>query len=358
MLTRDEKQKEFGRIWMNMGMYGILHLCPRFGKIRVAINIFEELKPSRVLIAYPDAKIKKSWEDEFELLGITPPDLVYTTHMSIKKYIHQKFDLVIIDEIHLLSPNQVEKCVDLFQLNTKVLGLTGTLSKQTQKYLDQSLSLEVVANYPIKQAIADGILPDYEITVIQAPLDTKTPRLFGKKMKTEKKAFDNLTWAIDKLEEERKNTMFLRLARMRVIQTSEEKLELTRKLIKEHSDERILVFCGTIKASESLGIPFYHSKVKDKEIFEAFASGEGNHLAVIRIGNTGVTYKPLNRVIINYFDSNPENMVQKISRCMSLEYDNPEKKALIYILSTDEEVEKNWLKKALEFFDNGHIIWK
>jgi hypothetical protein len=90
-------------------------------------------------------------------------------------------------------------------------------------------------------------------------------------------------------------------------------------------------------------------------MFADFAEGKGNHMAVVKIGNTGVTYKPLNRVIINYFDSNAENLAQKINRCMAFEYNTPDKKAHIYIISTNEPVELKWLKKALEFFDESKI---
>jgi len=80
-------------------------------------------------------------------------------------------------------------------------------------------------------------------------------------------------------------------------------------------------------------------------------------MAVVKIGNTGITYKPLNKVIINYFDSNAENLAQKINRCMAMEYSTPDKKADIYIVSSDEEVEHKWLKKALEFFDEKKIMF-
>ena len=93
----------------------------------------------------------------------------------------------------------------------------------------------------------------------------------------------------------------------------------------------------------------------EKQKFEDFASGKGKHMAVVKIGNTGVTYKPLNRVIINYFDSNAENLAQKINRCMAMEYNNPDKRAQIYIVCSDEDVEARWLKKALEFFDKSKI---
>jgi hypothetical protein len=126
----------------------------------------------------------------------------------------------------------------------------------------------------------------------------------------------------------------MRLARMRLIQSSLAKVKATKLLLEKHADERVLVFCGTTKVADGLGIPSYHNKSKEKQIFEDFAEGEGNHLAVVKIGNTGVTYKPLNKVIINYFDSNAENLAQKINRCMAMEYNTPDKKAHIYIVST------------------------
>ena len=149
--------------------------------------------------------------------------------------------------------------------------------------------------------------------------------------------------------------MFLRLARMRIIQNSIAKRDATKRLLKEWKDERVLVFCGVKKIADSLGCPTFHSDNKDKQVFTDFAEGKGKHLAVIKIGNTGVTYKPLNKVIINYFDSNAENLAQKIQRCMAMEYNNPDKKAQIYIVSSREQVELKWLEKALEFFDKDKI---
>lgn len=62
-------------------------------------------------------------------------------------------------------------------------------------------------------------------------------------------------------------------------------------------------------------------------------------------------------MIVNYFDSNAESLAQKIQRCMSMEYDNPDKKADIWIICTREDVEKRWLIRALEFFDKSKIKW-
>lgn len=351
---RDIRQEEFANIWLTKKR-GILNLCPRMGKCRTSINILKALKPDSILICYPDKKIEQSWKEDFETLGFDDSIVTYTTHLSIKKYVDQKFDIVIIDEIHLLSEAQIEACKELFELNDQILGLTGTLSSWTEKTLEEELDLHVIATYPIEKAIEEGVIVDYEIHVIKVPLDDVTLQDFKGKKKTEKKQFNSISWVIEKLQNEGRDTMFLRLARMRIIQSSLAKVKATKALLNKHKDERVLVFCGVTKIADSLGIPSYHSKSGEKEVFQKFAEGEGNHLAVVKIGNTGITYKPLNKVIINYFDSNAENLAQKINRCMAMEYNTPDKKAHIYIISSNEPVELKWLNKALEFFDKDKI---
>lgn len=356
MTLRDQRQLEFAEVWLKT-KWGILNLCPRFGKIRTTINILKKLKPKTVLIAYPDNKIKESWQKDFETCNYTNSFITYTTHLSLHKHQDEAFDLVVIDEIHLLSEAQIEAVKELKKVNRCILGLTGTLSEWTERTLGDELSLGVVAEYPISQAIEENVITDYHIHIVKVPLDDVTINDYKGKKRTEKKQFDSYGWVIDSLERQGKATMFLRLARMRIIQSSLAKLKMTKQILSNYRDERILVFCGTTKIADSLGIPSHHSKSKDDEPFIGFTEGQGNHMAVVKIGNTGVTYKPLNRVIINYFDSNGENLAQKINRCMAFEYDNPEKKAQIYIISSNEEVELKWLKKALEFFDKDKISY-
>jgi superfamily II DNA or RNA helicase len=356
MTLRDKRQQEFAEMWLK-DKWGILNLCPRFGKIRTTINILKKIKPKSILIAYPDNKIKESWESDFKEMKYKNENITYTTHLSLHKHQNDVFDIVVIDEIHLLSEAQIEAARALLEYNPQVLGLTGTMTTYTQKTLLDELDLPVIAEYPIEQAVREGVIVDYEISVIRVPLDDKRINDYKGKKRTEKKHFDSYGWVIDSLERQGKATMFLRLARMRIIQNSLAKMEATRKLLAKHKDERVLVFCGTTKIADSLGIPSHHSKSGVDELFTEFANGNDaiNHMAVVKIGNTGVTYKPLNRVIINYFDSNAENLAQKINRCMAMEYNTPDKKAHIYIITSNEEVELKWLKKALEFFDKEKI---
>lgn len=369
MGLRDERQEEFAEKFFsvkrtiegfNTDCRGILDLCPRFGKCRVAIKIFRKLgKNPKVLIAYPNVAIKESWIEEFEKTGYDPSNITYTTHLSLEKHVGKKYDIVVLDEIHLLSDRQMDTLHDVVDLdNDKVLGLTGTLSSWTERTLGKRIGMNVIARYSMAEAIEEGVITDYKITIKQVPLDNKTKIQYKTAIRTEKEQFAAYSSVITKMESQNRDTFYLKLARMRIIQNSLSKLRATKDLLKKFSKERVLVFCGLIKISEKLGCPVFHSKSTDQNVFDNFSRGIGNHLAVIKIGNTGVTYRPLNKIIINYFDSNSENLAQKILRCMAMEYDTPDKKADIWIVCSDEAVEQKWLKKALEFFDPKKITYE
>ena len=106
---RDKLQLEFADKWL-MIQQGILLLTPRFGKIYTTINILERLEQDiEILIAYPDREIEKSWRADFQTRYFDDSNVTYTTHLSIKKHKDKKFGIVIIDEIHLLSPAQREQ---------------------------------------------------------------------------------------------------------------------------------------------------------------------------------------------------------------------------------------------------------
>ena len=356
MNIRELRQSQFVDDWIFGGRNGILLLAPRFGKTRVAVNILKEYsRDIKVLIAYPETKIKKSWMNEFEIMEYNPKNITFTTHVSLYKHINEKFDIVILDEIHTLSERQMEACKSLQTSCKSFLGLTGTLSEQTAKTLRYKLRMHVIASYSMEQSINEGVLPDYEINVVKVALDNKKLKLYKGKMRTEKQRFDNIMWVINKEEDREFPNFYLRLKLIEVLQNSIAKRDKTIELIRQFNDERLLVFCGRTNIADSLGIPSYHSKSKEKELFEEFLSGKEKHLAVVRIGNAGVTFTPLSKVIINYFDSDEEKMTQKVNRAMSMEYDTPDKKAIIYIITSNEEKELAWLKKALRMFSSDKI---
>lgn len=351
---RDIRQWEFANKWLESNRYSILLLSPRMGKCKVGINIMEKMNYPKTLICYPDIKIKKSWEDDFEKFGFNSTNITFSTYLSLHKQLNEAYNLIILDEIHATSENQINVLKELFLTHKTVLALTGTLADDTRYTLKQELGLDVLATYPIEQAIKEGVVSNFQINVVQVPLDNKIKQYKGK---TEKQKFDAYTYLIDKFDSEGKDSKFMRLNRMRIIQNSLAKKNATKLILERNSEERILVFAGLKKIADDLGIESFHSETKDVTLLHKFASGEGNKLAVIKMGNAGITFTPLSQVVINYFSSNGEQLIQQLMRCMSYEYNNPEKMAIITIICSTELTERKWLVKALSGINNERINW-
>jgi superfamily II DNA or RNA helicase len=364
MNYRDQLQDKWAET-AYQSKHGILHLCPRAGKTRTCIRMFckvhrlyresyiDKNKHSvNILICYPDKNIQESWESDFKAIGYKNSNIKYITHTSLKKEIGNKYDIIICDEIHLLSENQkvnFKKIMDS-NISSWIIGLSGTLSKNTEIELGRDLKLKVITKYSLYEAIKDGLISDYKINVIKVPLDNKKI-VDLKKKKTEKGKYDAICWVI----KNKGQNLFLSLSRMRLLHNSISRTEATKKLLKNLVDRRLLVFCSSNDIANKLGCKIHTSKFKNQEEFEKFIQNTSgyNHMAVCKIGNTGVSFKSLDHIVVQAFDSNSENLTQRI--CRSLILDEKGKISNIYIICSDEEVELKWLEKSLEFFDKSKI---
>ena len=355
MNLRDQLQESWAEAYQNHSGPGILHLCPRAGKIRTSIRIFCKIqrnikKQPSILICYPDKNIQKSWEDEFVAVGYKNPKITYVTHISMHKEVSNAYDIVVCDEIHLLSAKQKLAMKKIMKTSNDIIGLSGTLSKTTEAELKHELKLPVIINYTLDQAINDGLISDYKINVIKTDLDNSVI-VDLKKKRTEKEKYRALTWVI----ENKGQNLFLSLSRMRIVHNSLAKTDATKKLLEKLKDKRVLVFCANNKVAKALGCKVHTTKFKDQEEFDKFIGDKSkhNHLAVCKIGNTGLSFKSLEYIVVNAFDSNSENLTQRI--CRSLILDAKGKISNIYIISSTEKAELRWLDKSLEFFDPNKI---
>lgn len=357
---RDLIQESLSEQIINNGMWGIAYVAPRVGKIKITLNC---LKPKdKVIIVYPETNIKNSWVNDIKKWKFKSKNIKYSTSKSFKK-IKDPCDILVIDEIHTLSENQITDIVKYINTHNikKVLGLSGTISEDTRINLESRLKLKIIVNYPIEQAIEDGVITDYRITVLTTPLSTdrniKVKWKGGEFFTSEKQSFDRLTYKIGDLSTPAKSLKMLRLTRMAIIKKSQAKIKLTKNVLAKLNSERVLVFTGLTDVADSLGIASYHSKNENDTTRLNFINGKIDKLAIVNKLNTGTTFNKLNTAIINFFDSNAENMAQKISRITCMEYDNPDKVANIIIICSDEQVEKTWLMKSLSFFDQNKIKW-
>ena len=357
MDIKSKYQEQWSDIFISKGNQGLLSIAPRSGKTRCALQIATKTNCKHILVVYPDNKIKNSWLKDVKDTDYQA-NITYTTYLSLFKHINT-YDYIFFDEIHQTSEAQREEIVKLLKINSRWAGLSGSLSSKTIKELNQYFKAKVIIDYSIEQAIKDGLISNYEIHVISCKLDDKITFKNKKgKLVTEKKMSDNYSYVIDWLRSQGKSTMFAALGRMRLIQKSVGKIEKTKELLNQFKNERVLIFNGLTVTANSFGSLVHHSKNENEEEFIKFAANKSkfNHLAVVKIGNSGVNFIELDRIILNYFDSNEENTTQKICRALLLD-ENPDKIAKIYIICTNEEYERIWLQKSLKMFTQSKIYY-
>lgn len=343
MNIRDQRQKEFAEVALNKKK-GLLHLCSRFGKIKTCFNFLNET--DKVLVIYPKAPIKQSWLDDSKKWKFDISNFKFTTTSSLHKIQHERFDWVIWDEPQEVLSDKVLTSIKVLNANNNIIGLSGSLSADTQFTIKHKVGLSVIANYPTSLAIKEGVITDYDIFIKYTTLEPEVM-----------KKYNWLTREINSAVARRDNKKikFLALTRMRLLYNSSNKLDLAKRAINRFKNDRFILFSHLTKFVDELGIPVYHSKNKDEEVLEDFKEGKINHLATLDMISAGVSFKKLNMAIIATFTSNSEELYQRINRITATEMDNPNKKATVYILCLKDTQEETWLNKALQMFDPNKI---
>lgn len=349
---REIRQREAVQAYLDSDERSILYCAPRFGKIKCTIDILKEKGIRNPIIFAPRTDIEAGWKKDFEKFNIDG-GYEFRTFNSMKKLTYFSHRLVIIDEIHEMSVNQQKQLAKIVG-DRPILGLTGTMTQKTRKELYDNLTLDVCYKYSISQGVDEGILADYQIFIHKVPLDNKRYNYGTKKKNYTEQGYFNLNEYLRK-EAKGANKYFMELKLINILQNSIAKMEMTRKLISQYEDDRLLVFCGVTKIADELGIPVYHSKNKEKELFDKFCNGQSQYLATIKMMQAGITITPINKGIINYMSGSSEDSAQKICRFLGLEYNNPDKKAEIHIISSTEEFEQIRLNTGLQFFDPEKI---
>lgn len=354
-----EKQNELQEKFIKKGIEfyktstaGYYNLAMRFGKCRVSIELLKKICENNcsVLIAYPDNKLKTTWEHECEIWRYDNPNISYVNFSSLKKHIDKAYSFFIIDEFHSASDNERELCFTIMANSQKTLALSGTVSDDTR----MNWGLREIGSYSTLQGIEDNILADYTITVHLVNLDDIEKKADKKgKLKTERQKYSDYTWVIESLKRQGASFMHLALARNRLSLSSRGKMNHLKKLLKKLEDKRVVVFTGLSKVADEIGIPSYHSKSKSDDGFQDFQSGKCNHLALAAMGKMGVTYKNLDSVILLNFTYNAEETSQILNRAIKLDYNS--KVADLHIICLNEPPELKKVKESLSMLDNTKI---
>ena len=359
MTIREQIQKKASQLIVSNNFNDIYELAPRTGKSKIVLEALNSLN-KKVLIIVPYNSIIDSWNNEIVKWkhDLTKTPITLINQRSLNKVNKGEFDIICSDEIHTLSNNQME---ELKRIGIKPFGITGSLSKDTEKELKLQLGLKVNFRYSLEEAINDKIISDYSINVITCNLNQTDKTITGgnKKKSFLTTEFDHynyltsqfnrfkvLAWQDSKFENVKMN--FARL-RASLLYTCPTKLEIAKKLISKY--KRCLVFTTLTDVADKLCENSYHSKSNGDEL-DNFLTGKIDKLATVSMLNMGITFSDLKQAVCHQLQSSEELSVQKLLRTMNFDLG---KDANIDIIVVNNTVDEQWLNKALLPFDKKKI---
>ena len=316
-------------------------LSPRSGKSKILIDAIREKSDRSIAISAPYNSILESWEIEFAKWDLNFRPLLLNQR-SLEE-LPDNIDLLCLDEIQTLSPAQIE--VIKRKKPKYLMGLTGTLGDKNKYRLQQELGLKVVFNYSIEDAIADGIISDYEIFIKYVDITPQEIKKYNELSKNfeyyKQLAFNNPK--LTKMKD------MAALKRAQYIYRLESKLNAAKELI--DSLERVLVFTTLTDVANKLCDYSFHSKSNQSHL-DLFKRQRIDKLSVVQQVSMGQTIPDLKHAVIHQIQSNEELQIQKILRTCNLEGD---KKAQIYIIVAKDTQDVTWCENALQSTNKGKI---
>lgn len=361
MLSREIVQNNAVNAIIKSNYSGIVYVSPRVGKSKIVCDILKmpAFKKSKILITAPYNTILESWNNEFEKWKVNTKNITLINQRSLSKVKLTDYKHIICDEIHTLSANQI---VELQKTDAPILGLTGSLSKESKKLLKDELYVEPIYTYSVEDAINDGIVADYRIYLIGVPLDNKDKYIEAgtakqKFMTTEYANYQYLTSQFEKFKKMSWNNKKFDAVKMQfaskrasMLYTAKSKIAVAKKIITEHN--RCLIFTARTETADDFATS-YHSKSKE-DYLEQFKDGTINKLAVCEMTNMGITIPNLKVGIFHQMKSSEESAIQKVMRMCNVEQDEVAEIYITYFINT---VDEEWVKKAVSALNPEKIIY-
>ena len=156
-MTKDDIQKQALDSWIDNGCSGVVVMTMGSGKGKLFIDAIKNIKPAKVLIVSPRTNLKENtlptellkWGKYLRqllpntyLYGWDTDTVEYQCYVTIQiiqtcykwyREVVNKYDLIIIDEAHLVISQEYSSIVvKALQLKKKILGLTGTPNKSEE----------------------------------------------------------------------------------------------------------------------------------------------------------------------------------------------------------------------------------
>lgn len=330
----------------------ILQLVTGFGKSYLALQKVSQwyTKDSNILIVIPYNVLIKNWREEIHKwkYDYMTPNIVFTTYKSLPKHCNPNvtWDVCVFDEVHHTS----ERCRDAMKhLKAKhLIGLSATIKRELLDYFKCTFHTEVF-KVDAKAAIESNVLPDPKVILISMKLDnSKVNCIIEKNIKkntnpatiktisyaekwkyrsykgplrilcTQQQYYNDISGLIEWYKQKgmynaiMKN-MWLHKAGERLKWLAKQKEDITKKLLKDLKNYRVLTFCQSIEQSETLGCPCVNSKIGTENL-NRFNDKKIKHIAAISMLDEGQNLTDCKIGLFQMINSSQRVITQRVGR--------------------------------------------
>jgi len=375
---RDIEQRKALNSWAKQGFVGSVIAGTGFGKSRVGVLAVEHALKNggNALILVPTVQLQDQFIGEFDKWGVSTDNVEVLCYQSAYKLKGEEYDIVVCDEVHLgLSPEY--RKFFKYNMYNKLLCMTATPPEE-EEYRELLEKIAPAAyKITLDKCVQLGIVSPYNISCVPVTL-TPDEKVAYKKANNsfvqwkyqlgQFNAFESAQMIMANKNatagDKQKAIMFYRAIRMRkqIVDFAENKVNKFKKIYKNNTSKRILVFSGANDFTDKLcnsikpNAMSYHSKKtkKQKELaLESFKDGSINVLCSTKALNQGFDVPDANMGIICGITSKSLSMIQRVGRLIRFKEGKVGEIIILYVADSQEE---KWLKNAVKNLKN--ITWK
>jgi len=283
-------------------------------------------------------------------------------YASGSKIVNKNFELAILDEGHNITELASEFFLDNNVRRTVLLTATPPNDPIKADIL-RRLSIKLVYELTLDQAVRLGFVAPYKITVITVPLDNVTKNIPGGNkanpfMTTEAACYAYWNKRVqscfgDQTPQGKAKMKFAILGRMQFIYKIPSKTQVIKFLLDKviPKQDRTIIFCGNIEQAEQVCPHTYHSKTSDTD-YNLFKSELVNRLSCVKAVNEGHNFPGVDSGIIGQLNSKEKDLVQRIGRLIRF---RPGHEAHLYIVISESTQDEKWLENATENLNQSKI---
>jgi superfamily II DNA or RNA helicase len=380
-LTRDERQEESLKAWLQNKGKGCIEGCTGYGKTRIGLNAIETVRKRypelSVIVVVPTDVLRNQWLEQLDERGLgwnCKVEIINTASKTI-----DQCDLLILDEVHKFAADQFSHVFKTVKYK-HVLGLTATIERLDGKHELIKKYCPVVDTVTIEVAKANGWVSEFtEYQVIVSAEDIDIYRDYNKEF-VQHFEFFNFDFGLamsmvgpkgltnrlryrDELcpngsKEEKskvlKEIMYHSMGfthalqnRKKFIHNHPQKIEVAREIIKHRADKKIITFSANTKMAEAIGVGYVYTgkegKKKNRITIEEFEKLDKGVINSCKLAIEGFDCPGLSVGIVMGVDSSATKAIQSTGRVVRKE---GSKYSEMFTLVMENTVEQEWFKKS------------